>query len=340
MLSVTDARPNLQGDGTLLAWWDGGPALMLASALAVRVNFRGVFPIRTPLRGDLDRQRWVSAPCNESGRALCASAFGDVFPADAPRVTDAPGLLGDGWRGLGCGQSGGKLLVPVHVYDISACDVLDEGLDVVFSRGTLYFRPNGLPTWEYVLFVALCIVLVRCLSFNVQSLLRAPGPAEDQWMGLAATAAVLALACERTDSPYVTEQDCLFFWASAGYVCMYLALYAVELVARANCQDQAAPFFNMLVGGLQLACLRFYRTADTPYALVLIGMLSARLWMKLRDAQEARRSPGRWAWTAHTTRVLDALYLSLYTWTAHEAHALMLIPVYAAGFVLGDLVRL
>lgn len=337
MIPVTDARPFLQGDGQqVLAWWDGGPALMLASALAVRVNFRGVFPIHTALRADLAQQRWVSAPCNESARALCSSALGAVFPADAPRVSHTPALLTDGWRGLGCGRSDGKVLVRPLVYDLSACDVLDEGVDVLFSRGTVHFRPNGLPAWEYVLFVALCVVLVRCLSFNVQTLLRRSAPVEDQWVGLGATAAVLALACERWDSPYVTEQDRLFFWASAAFVALYLALYTGELVWRANGPDRAAPFFNMLVGGLQLACLRFYRTADTPYALVLVGMLGARLWMKLRASQ----APGRWACTAHASLLLDSLYLSFYTWVVHRAHTLTLIPVFAAGFVLSELVVL
>lgn len=421
MAPVTDARPQLMVGDQPLDWWDGGPAFLLASARAVRVNLRGVFPVRSSVRGDLARAGWSSAPCNESARALCSSDVGDVFPLAPPRMPDRPWALADGWRDLGCARSGGKLLVHAEVYDITACDVWDEGLDLLFVRGTLYFRHTEPPFWEYCLLVGICVVLVRSLSFNVQVLLQPDTPVVSQFPGLLATGALMLLVALDTDAAYVTQRDRLFFWASFAFAGLYLAVYAAESAVRELRRERVGPMFNLLVAGLQLAVMRFYRTADTPYTLLLLPMLAARLWSKLQLRAEVERHreggclgrvlPGQdwnavpWElrhdparkphagpsephhhhrpappgqagpfephhrpaslpgqagpfephhhhrpapnarpqarpaslhamdWTRQVTALLDALFLSLYSWVAADAQGLLLVPAFAAAFV-------
>jgi hypothetical protein len=48
-------------------------------------------------------------------------------------MPESPGTVVGGWGGLRCGDGRGKVLVSQGVYDLSACDVLDEGLDVVYK---------------------------------------------------------------------------------------------------------------------------------------------------------------------------------------------------------------
>lgn len=116
---------------------------------------------------------WYSNPCNISGASLCVADVGRVFPSaqSAPRVPDRPGVMQvDGWRDLACAASNDKVLTSTGVYDITACDVLDEGLDVLFSHGFIFHRHNSIPYWKYWLLISLSIVLVRFLSYNVQTL--------------------------------------------------------------------------------------------------------------------------------------------------------------------------
>jgi hypothetical protein len=77
LYSLRDTRPGLSSDAAALDWWEGGPAFALASAGAVRINFRGlyVYPAKSVLR-DLDG--WHSASCNASAWALCAADVGQV----------------------------------------------------------------------------------------------------------------------------------------------------------------------------------------------------------------------------------------------------------------------
>ena len=74
------ARPGVSADGQGLAWWEGGPAFLLASSGAVRVNFRGLYayPPSAIVR-ELDHGLgWHGVKCNASAWALCASDVGQV----------------------------------------------------------------------------------------------------------------------------------------------------------------------------------------------------------------------------------------------------------------------
>lgn len=287
-------RPSLAtgpDTGLPLAWWDGGPAFVLASAGAVRVNYRGVVTYPPNARVRANVSGWHGVACNTSAWALCSSDVGQVFPYRSPRVPERGELVQvDGWNDLSCAQSAGKIVTAKGFYDVSACDIFDEGLDVLYSAGSVYHRHSPIPTWEYWALVLLAIILVRSLSYNIQALWHG-GKAQqngitEQWPALLASLALLILILVRGDAAYITSADQLFFWSSAAYVLIYLAIHASERIWKQaqeeNEGDEAGrferPVYNILVATLQLVAMRFYSGAETPYNFVLLGMLACRAW--------------------------------------------------------------
>jgi hypothetical protein len=326
--SQQDARPFLATDGgSVLEWWAGGGAFTLASAGALRINFRGVHvhPVSTRLRS-LDGG-WTGVPCNLSASALCCSDVGCVLPFAAPRVPESRETVGAGWDKLGCAGDAnkGKVLVSLGVYDISACDVIDQGLDLLYTHGELYHRYTALPLWRYWACVGLAIVLVRALSYNVQGLWTHDATAEaarSQWPALASALALLALLLPFDgDSVYVTCADQTFFWCSVAYVGFYLLAHGRPAGPR--------PVYNVIVAALQILATRLYTSAETPYNLVLLGMLACRVWTKVL----CPRLHG-------VGLVVDSLYLSLCVELAYSGTREALGGVRGVAFVaarlLGD----
>jgi hypothetical protein len=293
LFSLQDtARPALSvTEGRQIAWWEGGPAFALASAGAVRVNFRAVYtyPPNSLLR-DLNQSDWHGLPCNASAWALCATDVGQAMPYTSPRMPEnSLAVVADGWKDLACSNSAGKLLVSLGVYDISACDVLDEGLDLVYSQGMLYHRHNTLETWEYWVLVALAIVLVRGLSHNIKRLWE-PGAQQDkkpQWPALLAAFTALVVVLVDGDSLFITSADQVFYWSTAVYILIYLAVHATyrwlwnylpSWLAHERQNGLDYPIFNVIVATLQFIACRFYMAAETPYNLVLFTILACRGW--------------------------------------------------------------
>ena len=210
---ITDNRPLLASDSNLLAWWDGGPSYHLASSSIVRINARGVFTYSaTSGLRDLTQLQWASTPCNLSAWALCTSENGHVLPLPVPRMVQDPDTMPDGWKNLACADSTGKVLVSYEAYDITACDVLDEGLDIVFSGSVLYHKKTSVPTWEYWTLVILGIILVRAFSYNLQLFWDKGAVMQNQWPPVVATGALLVLVIPGNDGNYITQEDTIVFW--------------------------------------------------------------------------------------------------------------------------------
>lgn len=339
LYSLQDSdRPGLASGDKRMAWWGGGPAYVLASAGAVRLNFRGLFtyPPGSKVRSlDSRGMGWHGVQCNVSAWALCSSEVGHILPATKPRMPQTQESVSvDGWNDLGCSQSDGKVLVSTGVYDISACDVFDEGLDLLYSSGMIYHRHTSMPAWKYWALVAITIVLVRCLSYNVQSLWQPHGDTaqvHSQWVPLAGSVVQLVLVLTDGDSIYVTKADQLFFWASVGYVGVYLSIHTA-LRVRSGIQSETngqyeQPVFNVIVATLQLVAMRFYTAAETPYNTVLVAMLASRGWTKMLMRQHSH------GWSL----VLDSLYLSLCIELAFDGSRELLVGVIGVAFMAGQL---
>ena len=67
----------------------------------------------------------------------------------------------------------------------------------------------------------------------------------------------------------------MFFWATVGYILVYLVMHVVN---RNHDTGHEIPVYNVIVSTLQLTACRFYASAETPYNLVLITFLACRGW--------------------------------------------------------------
>lgn len=314
VLPLDDARPWLASGGAPVDWTSGGGAFVLASSPVVRLNYRGVTPERSgAVLRDLAALGWAGAHCNLSARGLCASGFGTAFRpqrAGAPVASEDPAAqLPPDWGGLRCGNAAGRVLTHGAAYDLSACDLLDEGADVVYGGGRLYYRRSDLPLWSYWALVVGAILLVRGVARNVQAQ-REHAPADSQRVPLAASAGCILLVAREGGGLYATEGDYAFYVATLLYCLCYLAYHVFFLLharslrlalGQAPDPAQQPPVFNLAAGVLQLVVSRLYTGAESPYNPIILLIVGTRALTKL-----ARPSPGH-----ALTALLDASYVAL-----------------------------
>ena len=301
VLPLDDARPALSSGGTPVDWTSGGGAFVVASTRVLRINYRGVFTDAGTLR-DLASLGWARYQCNASAWGLCRADFGTVFPA-APEVTDAPWGLPQDLQSLGCANAAGVLLTDLPVYDVSSCDVLDEGLDVVFSASTVYLTTNPLADWAYWTLIAGAVLLVRGIAQNVQAHREAVSSLS-QWLPLLASAVCIVVVARDGGQPYATQEDYVFYVATMFYsICywLYHAGFAVYEHARGARDLVCPPIFNLAGGVLQLIVSRLYTGAESPYSPVVLLILSTRALTKLSSPSAAHA----------LTALLDACYVAL-----------------------------
>lgn len=231
VLPLDDSRPILSSAGAPIRWPSGGAAFLLASSPVVRVNLRGVYtePLGMRLRS-LDTLGWARAACNLSAFALCATEFGSILPvSQGPLVADDPIALPVDWRGLRCEDAQGVVVTHEAVYEPSACDVLDSGLDLVYSGGSIYFRDTHLSLYAYWSLVVGAVILVRGLSQNIQAH-RSSSPWPSQTLPLLASAVCILLVSHDGGDIYVTEGDFTFYCVTMFYCLLYLAYHVVFLL--------------------------------------------------------------------------------------------------------------
>jgi len=241
------------------------------------------------------------------------------------------------------------------VYDVSACDVLDEGLDVVYSRGRVYQRRSGLGAPVYWVLVVLGVLLIRALSYNIKALAghaaqgdlaggvnkalaghaaqgeSGPdkGAAAAQWPALAWTTLAWCILVAEGDGVYATVEDALCFWFCVAYVALYVAYHALFFAVADPAGEP--PIFNVLVGTLQLIVCRLFGGALTPYNPVLLVMVGTRMCMKL----QAMRGD---SYVRRCTICLDALWVGIFTEYAFLPDAMYLVPCLLGSYVLSGFV--
>jgi hypothetical protein len=337
VLALDDARPWLVSSGAGVDWASGGGAFLLASSPVVRLNYRGVMtePGGARLR-DLPALGWAGAHCNLSARGLCASEMGVAFPTApaAPRATDDTAGLPPDWQGLGCARAAGRLVTHSPVYELSACDLLDEGADVLYSRGVLYYRRSALSPWVYWALIVGAILLVRGLARNVQAS-RGQGPTDaTQRAPLAASLVCILLVSHEGGALYVTEADYVFYTATMIYCLAYFAYHTFFLV-RAHARGMALgadpppqpPVFNLAAAVLQLIVSRLYTGAESPYNPIILLILCTRALTKLR-----RPSAGH-----ALTALADASYVALACDLGFLPDPAYLVALVAAAYLISEL---
>ena len=302
---------------------------------------------------------WKAKQCEPTSGSLCAHGNWTVFPVEpsVPSYNPMYTLNGEDWIGCTRENDGRVLEAGLNTYDMSSCDVLDGGWDVLLVDHTLAFKNTAVDTWIYWTLCLLVIYIVRSLSYLVVLRLH---PAEDQkacgargkamnavkmkgaWGGVPAvdvwtrsTNARTAGACLLTwvlcvlpvwNTVYVTVEEQLFFLG----VSMYVLFYAIMWYMSTHTEDP--PLYNMVVATVLLAVTRLYTGAETLYTPVLMWAVGTRTLMKLRNTY--------WSRIVATTVMLDSFLLSLLAVLGFEYSHLYLILIGALALIASDVLEM
>jgi len=332
VFNLDDSVPLLASNGREVRWSGGWDALVVADSCCTRVNVRGIYakPSHWTPRADLPDAGWASAPCVPGGGgALCAAPFGSIFPsAERPRYNASAA-----WGGAGCTRGNdGRVLDPAHGYDVSACDVLDGGGDVLVCGRVAYFQRTAVSTWAYWLLCLLAVFVVRSLSYLVVNSRAAGAHGKggcSDWVTVAACVAALPLALAPDgDSGFVTVEERFFYIAVCCYSGAYALLFAYRSWRSSEGVHEDPPIYNLIAATLQVISSRLYLGAETPYNPVILWAVATRALVKLRG--------GKGGFTVRLTVFADSLVLSLMGVLGFGYSGLYLVAVFALAMATSD----
>ena len=325
LFNVDDSVPRISSNGAGVRWDGGWDAMVVADSCCVRVNARGVFakPSHWTPR-DLSGSGWTGAECIPNGGSLCTTSNGEMFPSSTPRY-NASRAWG---RGACVRRADGRTLDAEHGYDLSACDVLDSGGDVVVCGRTASFRRTAMGNVPYWMVCVLAVYMVRSLSFSIVHRLQAqPGGDYGDTTAWACLLVLPLVLAPEGDIGSVTVEEQLFFGVMCCYTVLYLGLFVVYRRVHADGEKADPPIYNLITGTLQVIACRLYCGAETPYNPVLIWALGTRALVKLMSEFEE---------TTSVTTFVDSLVLSLMCVMGFGGNPLYLMGVFAAALAAAD----
>jgi hypothetical protein len=281
ILTITDGAPFLTEAETSrrIDFFEGGGAYMLLSHDLVRVNARGIRILRESnlMSDNMLYHHWQHELCNISAFAMCQRPSGATFPFSAPLVG-----VGNTWGVTACANGQGKMMNALDTasYDVSSCDILDESLDMVYTQGHVYYRLNRMSfVWYWGLILG-CIYLIRSVSLNIISKFKESVP-PTQHIILCVNVVIWILISIDGDVYYVTENDRFFYWVTQVYIMLYILFHAYHATIRFWRATYMEPrVFNLSIASLQLVTTRLYGSAETPYVIVIVGLMASRIWEK------------------------------------------------------------
>jgi hypothetical protein len=324
LFNMDESVPYILSNGGRVRWDGGWDAMVVADSSCVRVNARGVFakPSHWTPR-NLSGSGWTeSRECIPSRESLCTTANGSVFPSNTPRYDGSRG-----WAQAGCERSGdGRILDGAHGYDLSTCDVLDTGGDVVVCGRTVSFRRTAMGNVPYWLICILAVYMVRALSYSIVHRIQAQTEGGDETMTAFACACVLPIALvPGGDIGSVTVEEHLFFCVVCCYSVLYGILFVVYKATHGVQVDP--PIYNLITGTLQVVACRLYCGAETPYNPVLIWAVGTRGMVKLMSNFDE---------TTSVTTFVDSLMLSLMCVMGFGGNPLYLAGLFAVSLATAD----
>jgi len=197
--------------------------------------------------------------------------------------------------------------VPDYVVDtnsggqVSLCDLLDANLDVVFDRGSIYWRHDETAVWTYFLISIICIYLTSCVSDNIVSMVhnepRAANKGRIQLFCVYATLALIVYLIFYQDisSLLLTRED--------SDLTTHLFIYAVALTLAQHTDsddDMHGNRISLLTALIALLTLRVHYSFDNPYMLVLCILFGVRSVFKFLAVTVLQTSIG-----AHALMLAD-----------------------------------
>lgn len=333
IFDLEDSVPWLRTRGSDVTFSRGWDAFVVADSTCVRVNARSVSakPSHwTPraLSGD-----WSTQTCVPSSDAsLCRTQYSLAFPernAGGLPLYD-PSLA---WGGLECSRSfDGRVLDPGYGYDVTACDAIDGGGDLLYCGRSLSFSRQSIGDVVYWILCVISVLIVRSLSYLVVGTVSsAADPAKDYWNDvytvIACVTALLLVWIPQGDSGFVTEEEAFFFQAVTFYCALYIVLYVAYFFVDNERKDP--PIYNLIAATLQIIACRLYLSAETPYNPILIWAVATRMLVKLRSS--------RWSeWSLVLSALCDSYVLSLMSVLSFSYHPFYLIAVFTLSIATSD----
>lgn len=334
LFDLDESVPFLRSSGVDVRFEAGWDAFVVADSSCVRVNARGVQAKPSHWAPRQLGAGWATRECVPGASpALCelrdgASAFPSRAAGLPPRYNAS-----SAWGGLGCSRPvDGRVMDPSGGYDLSACDVLDGGGDVLLCGRSLSFARTALPDWSYWALCLIAVFVVRSLSYLVVHRVEQHAARPKSWwedaLTVLACAAVLPLVLSPDgDAGFVTHEEALFFGATCAYVAGYAALYAAYALSGGG---DDPPIYNLIAATLQVIACRLYLGAETPYNPVIIWAVATRGLVKLRS------QPRQGAALAGLSGLADSFVLSLMCVLGFEHSPLYLVALFALSMATSD----
>lgn len=321
LYDIDETQPILSSENYPLHFYEGGPAFILASNSFIRVNYRGIRTLQnTKIIPNILDKGWSSSVCQLSSTSLCTTSQGDIFPSKFTRIGNTP-------TASHCTHSTGKTLVSYPIYDISACDILDESMDVFYYDQHVYTRYTVMSMYTYWFLIVCCIFFVRSISLNIMNKLD-HSVIISQYQTVILIFIMLVVILANGDSYYITEDDNMFYWLNILYICISLSyrLYFVYIWWKNNYKYQEPRILNLCAVCIQLIFTRLYGSAETPYAIAIIGIISTRIWEKEYNPTLLNMITG----------LIDCMYISVLITMGYSYDIVYLFPVFMISKLIAD----
>lgn len=327
LYTLDDNKPYISSDSSKVNFFEGGGAFLLHSNVAVRFTYRGIQSI-TYGNSIIPGSSWIKLDCNISAFSACAYSHGHLFSSERPHVGYHRLILPQ----LQCVKSQGKEIVLDPMYDISACDILEESYDVIYTQNTMYIQLNYMSTWEYWALVIGSIYLVRSISLNIMSKYNGTPLSNQSYILLVATVLVI-LVLKDGDRFQVTANDILFYWVNMVYIGLYMCYHMYHWAKHYifHLESTAQPMiFNASAACLQLVASRLYSSAETPYTVVILALVSSRVWEKEMSLNISHKLTG----------MLDCCFVSLLITVGFTYNTFYLIPLFMSSWMVAQMIHL
>ena len=327
IFQIDDSRPFISSGGIPVQWHTGSGALWDISSRVTRLNSRGIFFKRRSwhTRGGLDSLGWTRERCHYSAYGLCSTDTSIILPSlQTPFVNEN--------RDDECSSTSTlRAVTSANRYDLSSCDILDAGRDLVLADGYIFQRgDSSLPDWIYWTVCVLVVYLVRCLSKYIMASItkdqKDGGKYPSSTACIVSSIITTTLILAQGDGVFITEEDLIFHWFTAFYILSYLLLFIGTRIS-ASPASKDPPFYNLLAGVMQFVACRMFCGSETPYNPPLVFIIGIRLFIKSRRGTDIIRS---------TTILLDSFMLGLMCTLGFTPEYQYLIALFAAAWMGSD----
>lgn len=286
-------------------WNKGYVSQRLAASMAIRVNGRGVKFMSGRHSKLWIPDSWTKVDCYPDTQSLCIIKQGNVSSRVFPVPPETVYSLMDTWEDsqrmrqiipIHCPESDSKRTISDDMRDVSLCDVIGGQGDFVYdiANQTMYVSRDTLDTLFTALTCVAVIYTAILLSKNLDVVLKAKNTnPERTWMAkltpLLLTLIVLFIILlptivSNTSSDLfhsiITREDRVIFAVTVVFSSVRI-LWMLEGSKQINNYNYIV---NPLICILVLISIRFYSTADNPYAVALTAIFFIRWTMKIYNA--------------------------------------------------------